>query len=49
MTNEDKRNFINGTKLQYLQLNVPNTAANPSIGGFDLALKRRHGAKKQIA
>ncbi|CDW79258.1 isoform a [Stylonychia lemnae] len=47
MTSEDKRAFIN-QKLQYMQLNVPGSAPNVQIGQYEISLKRRHGAKKQI-
>lgn len=49
MTNEDKRALVNN-KLQYMQLNAPGTApaAVMNLGSYDLALKRRHGAKRQI-
>ena len=50
MTNEDKRALVNN-KLQYMQLNAPGTAPTAvlNLGQYELALKRRHGAKRQIA
>lgn len=45
LPNDDKRNIVNN-KLDYLsQLNVKGS----NLGKYELAIKRRHGAKKLLA
>lgn len=50
LPNEDKRNIVNA-KLDYLaqtNMNSPNGSSH-NLGKYEMALKRRHGAKKLMA
>jgi hypothetical protein len=47
MSPQEKKEYIFNTKLHYLPANIKETGLHIQ-GHYELALKRRHGAKKMF-